>query len=65
MALFRTLGTNALAAYILHGMVGNALEALMPKDSPAWYVVAGFLLYFLITWLFVRKLERDGIYLKL
>lgn len=65
LGLFRTLGTNALVAYVLHGIVGNAVERFMPDDSPGWYVAAGFLLYFGVTYLFIRKLERDGIYLKL
>lgn len=65
LGLFRTLGTNALAAYVLHGIVGNAVERFMPEDSPAWYVAAGFAVYFGVTYLFLRKLERDGIYLKL
>jgi hypothetical protein len=46
-------------------LVGNAVEQFMPDDSPGWYVTAGFLLYFGVTYLFIRKLERDGIYLKL
>ena len=65
LGLFRTLGTNALVGYVLHGLVGNAVQRFMPNDSPGWYVAAGFLLYFGVTYLFIRKLERDGIYLKL
>jgi predicted acyltransferase len=65
LGMFRTLGVNALIGYILHGIVGDAVEAFMPEDSPAWYVGAGFLLYFGITYMFLRKLEKDGIYLKL
>lgn len=63
--LFRTLGTNALAGYVLHGIVGNSVERFIPGDSPAWYVGIGFAIYFGVTYLFIRKLERDGIYLKL
>ena len=65
LGLFRTLGTNALVGYVLHGLVGNAVQRFIPNDSPGWYVAAGFLLYFGVTYLFIRKLERDGIYLKL
>jgi hypothetical protein len=63
--LFRTLGTNALAGYILHGMVGDAVEAFMPGDSPAWYVAAGFLVYFAICYVILRWLEMQRIFIKL
>jgi predicted acyltransferase len=65
LALFRTLGTNALVGYILHGMVDHAVSPFIPKNAPGWYVAAGFLLYFAITWLFIRHLEKSNIYLKL
>jgi predicted acyltransferase len=65
LGLFRTLGTNALIGYILHGMVGEAVSAFVPKDSPGWYVTCAFLLYFGITYLFIRHLEKNKIYLKL
>jgi hypothetical protein len=65
LGLFRTLGTNALVGYILHGIVGDAVKPFMPNDSPGWYVSAGFLLYFGITYLFIRHLEKNKIYLKL
>ena len=65
VGVFRTLGTNALVGYILHGIVGDSVEKFIPKDSPGWYVTAGFLLYFGITYLFIRHLEKSNIYLKL
>ncbi len=65
LGLFRTLGTNALVGYILHGMVGNAVEPFIPRDAPGWYVAAGFAVYFGITYLFIRHLEKNNIYLKL
>ncbi|BBO34790.1 heparan-alpha-glucosaminide N-acetyltransferase domain-containing protein [Lacipirellula parvula] len=65
LGLFRTLGTNALAAYVLHGIVGNSVERFLPGDSPGWYVLGGFVIYFAVTWAFLRKLEKDGVYLKL
>jgi hypothetical protein len=65
LGLFRTLGTNALAAYILHGLVGAAAEAFVPSDAPAWYVLATFLVYFVITYAMLRSLEKQGAYVSL
>lgn len=65
VGLFRTFGQNALAAYILHGLVAGAVKPYVPSDVPAWYLAAGFGVYFGINYLFIRTLERDGIFLKL
>ena len=64
LPFFRTFGTNALAAYVLHDLVGNAVQPFIPKDAPGWYVVGGLLVFFWITWLFVRALEKQGCYLR-
>ncbi len=64
VGLFRTFGTNALIAYVLHSMVSESVQQFFPKDSPAWYAWSGVLLYFLITWLFVRNLEKQGAYIR-
>jgi len=65
VGLFRTLGTNALVGYVLHGIVANAVKPFVPNDAPGWYVALGFAVYFGITYLFIRHLEKNGIYLKL
>ncbi len=65
LGLFRTLGTNALAGYILHMWVDAAVSPFVPGDAPAWYMWTGFAVYFGITWLFIRSLERNNIYLRL
>jgi predicted acyltransferase len=65
LGLFRTFGRNALAAYVLHGLVADAVKPFVPKDAPGWYVAAGFALYFAINYVFVHSLEKDGIYLRL
>lgn len=64
LAVFRTFGTNALVAYVLHSMVSSAVQPFFPKDSPAWYAGLGLALFFGITWLFVRSLEKQGAYLR-
>ncbi len=63
--VFRTFGTNALLAYILHSMVGSAVKPWLPKDSPGWYLAAGFAVYLGINYLFIRSLEKNGLFLKL
>jgi predicted acyltransferase len=65
IGLFRTLGTNALAAYVLHEIVGGAVGSFAPKDSPLWWVSGTFALYFGITYLFVRHLEKHGIFIRM
>lgn len=63
--LFRTLGTNALIGYILHDLVNDAVKPFVPKDSPLWYVLAGFGVSFGICYLVLRYLEKQRLYLKL
>jgi predicted acyltransferase len=65
LGVFRTFGTNALAAYVLHGMVASAIQPFMTRDVPAWYLWSGCGLFMLITYLIVRSLEKQGIYIKL
>lgn len=65
VGLFRTFGRNALAAYVLHEMVASAVKPYVPRDVPLWYAAAGFGVYFLITYLLVRGLEKEEIYLRL
>jgi predicted acyltransferase len=65
VGLFRTFGTNALAAYLLHPMVAEFVRPYAPQDAPGWYVAAAFGLFFAINWLFIRHIEREGVFLKL
>ncbi len=65
LAPFRTFGTNALAAYLLHGIVGGAIAPYVPADSPAWYLLTALGLYLFICWLFIRALERRGLLIRL
>jgi len=61
IGLFRTLGVNALAGYILHSLTGNAVARHLQHDSPASAVYAGFVIYFVATYLLLRLMEWTGI----
>ncbi len=65
IGVFRTLGVNALAGYILHDMVGDAVKKFVPKDAPSIAMWIGFAVFFFVTWLFLRSLEKQKIYIKL
>ena len=65
VGIFRTLGTNALAGYIIHDLVNAAVKPFAPKDSPLWFVFAAFGVSLLICYLFLRSLEKQRLFLKL
>lgn len=64
LAFFETFGTNALLAYILHGMVGSAIKPFVPGDSPGWYVTASVILFFAVNWIVLRHFEKQKVYLR-
>lgn len=64
-AFLRTFGTNALAGYLIHSLVGDAVQKFAPKDSPLLWVCFVTSIYFLITWAFVRALESRKLFLRL
>jgi predicted acyltransferase len=65
VGIFRTLGSNALAGYILHGLVADAVKPYVPRDAPGWYVWASLGVFLAICYLFIRHLEKHRLYLKL
>lgn len=62
---FRVFGTNALASYVMHLLIMQAVKPFIPKDAPGWYVLAGLVTFFGITWVFIRHLEKNNVYLRL
>lgn len=61
-----TFGANPLAAYIIHEIVKQAIkEPFVPKDASVLWSLDMFAVFFAITYLFVRALEKQGIYIRL
>jgi surface polysaccharide O-acyltransferase-like enzyme len=59
------LGRHALAGYVIHGLVSDAVRPFVPKDAPGWYVTLAVLVYLGIVTLFVRYLERNRLFFRL
>jgi predicted acyltransferase len=65
LGLLRTFGQNPLATYIIHERVSSAVRAFSPHDAPRQWALGSFFVYFAITYLFVRYLEKNRIYLRM
>ena len=65
LTLFQDLGSNALAAYVLHNLIMDFCSAFAPKDSPAWWGITIGALHFGLVWWMVRWLNGRGIHLRL
>jgi surface polysaccharide O-acyltransferase-like enzyme len=63
--LFAILGQNALAGYLVHGWVSDAVKNFGPKDSPLWWAMLLFAVYFYTSVFIVRYLNRHNMFLRL
>jgi hypothetical protein len=62
--IFRTFGLNPLAAYIVHEAVAKAMHDIVPKDSALWWCLVSLGIFFGLTYLAIRYLERNGIFIR-
>jgi predicted acyltransferase len=65
LGVLQTLGENALAAYLIHYVVGRPLKLWSPRDAPAWFAVLMFAVFLGLCVAGVRWLERKGVRLRL
>lgn len=63
--LFRTLGTNALAAYAIHHAIEALVHQFVPRDAPIGAVLGALAAFFFITWMMIRFLEKNKLYIRL
>ena len=60
-----THGKNALAGYVLHGLIDDAMKPYTPKDAPLWFVVLAVAVFLSVCYLFLRYFEKHELFLKL
>lgn len=65
LGVFRTLGVNALAGYILHGFIDNALSPFVPRDVPGGVLVIATVVYLWLCYVFLRYLEKNKLFFRL
>lgn len=63
--LFAVLGQNALAGYLIHSWVADAVDNFGPKDAPLWWAMLLFALYFYASYRIVRYLNEHKMFLRL
>ena len=65
LGIFRTLGTNSLAAYILHDIAGWLLTPYFPEKSTSVVLtMTGFACFTLFVYSICRLFERQGWYIR-
>jgi hypothetical protein len=62
---FALFSRHALAGYVLHGLVSDAVRPFVPRDAPGWYIVLAVGVYLGILSMFIRYLERNRLFFRL
>lgn len=62
VGIWRTLGTNALAAYVIHILIGYAFAPFLPRRAALTWALVALLAFVAVTYLCVRLLEKRKIY---
>ena len=65
LGVWRTLGRNALAAYLIHIVVGFCLHPFLSRQVPIWLALASLAAFLTLCYAGVRLLERKGVYWRL
>jgi len=60
-----TLGLNALAIYIFHLVLNEYYGSLLPRESPVWKAVAGFIVFYSICYMIARYLRKNQYFIKI
>jgi surface polysaccharide O-acyltransferase-like enzyme len=63
--VLRTLGTNALAGYVIHGLVDRMIKPFTPRDMSLVAVLAATALFLAVCYGCLRVLEKKGVFLRL
>lgn len=63
--VFRMLGMNALAAYIIHHAVGEAFGVITPGDAAPWWILVSLIGFYGVTLLLLKYLDDRKLYFKL
>jgi predicted acyltransferase len=63
--VFRLLGMNPLAAYVIHHAVGGLMGVVTPEDSPLWWCLVSLTIFYAITLGFVKFLDDRKIFIRL
>lgn len=63
--IWRTLGTNALAGYVIHIVVRWGFSVALTRRAPLSLVLVVLLLYLVLCYACVRLLEEKGVHWRL